>query len=121
MLIIVLLAASLNATRGGHPPHYSKLPQYLWGMAWEWILPGLIWLGIRNRVSLRALIGGRGRTMEEFPRDVIYAALFWICALGVLGLGAKLMHLDQAGSKACEAVQVSHTRTRIWNWLSGFA
>ena len=84
----------------GPSPDYSKLPQYLWGMAWEWILPGLIWLGIRNRVSLRALIGGRGRTMEEFPRDVIYAALFWICALGVLGLGPKLMHLDQAGSKA---------------------
>ena len=66
-------------------------------MAWEWVLLGFTWLGIRKRTSLRALIGGHWANTEEFLRDVLYAATFWVCALSVLGIGAKLMHLDQAG------------------------
>ena len=98
LLIIVLLVASLNGTRGRHPvADHSKLLQYLWGMAWEWALLAFTWLRIRKRTSLRKLIGGRWTNAEEFLRDVLYAAIFWVCALAVLGLGAKLMHLDQAG------------------------
>jgi membrane protease YdiL (CAAX protease family) len=98
LLIIVLLFSSLNGTRGRHPlTDHSKLPQYLWGIAWEWMLLALTWLGIRKRISLRALIGGRWTNLQEVLRNVVYAAMFWICSLAVLGLGAKLMHLDQAG------------------------
>lgn len=128
LLIIVLLAASLNGIRGRHPlSDHSKLPQYLWGMAWEWILLGFTWLGIRKRISLSALIGGRWHTTEEFLRDVIYAALFWICALGVLGLGAKLMHLDQAGKIESMRKQLgfltpgSNLELAVWFCLSGTA
>jgi hypothetical protein len=92
MLITVLLFASLNGPRGHHPfAGHSRLPQYLWGMAWEWILLAFTWLGIRKRTSLRALIGGRWANMEEFLRDLLYAASFWVCALSVLGLGARLI------------------------------
>ena len=70
-------------------PRTSKLPQYLWGMAWEWILLGFTWLGIRKRITLRDLIGGRWAKLEEFFLDVIYAATFWVCALVVLGIGAR--------------------------------
>ena len=128
LLIIVLLATSLNGTRGRHPlSDHSKLPQYLWGITWEWILLMFAWLGFRKRISLRALIGERWRTPEEFLRDVLYAATFWICALVVLGLGAKLMHLDQAGKIENMRKQLgfltpgSYLELAVWFCLSATA
>ena len=128
LLIVVLLLASLSGTRGYHPlADHSKLPQYLWGMAWEWILLAFTWLGIRKRISLRALIGGRWTNLEAFLRDVLYAATFWVCALSVLGLGAKLMHLDQAGKIDSMRKQLgfltpgSHLELAVWFCLSATA
>lgn len=99
LLVAVLLLGSISGAgphrvlaRGG-----SKLPQYIWGMAWEWILAGYVWLGIRKRYRLRDIIGGRWSSFDEFFVDVLVAALFWTFAALVLALGAKLMHLDQAG------------------------
>ena len=98
VLIAVLLLASVNGTRSQHPlAAQSKVLQYLWSMTWEWMLVGFVWLGIRKRIRLRDLIGGRWASAEDFFLDLVYAAAFWFCALGVLGAGAKLMHLDQAG------------------------
>jgi len=98
VLVVVLLVTSLNGRRGWHPlAAHGKLPQYLWGIAWEWMLTGFTWLGIRKRIKLRELIGGRWATMEDFFLDVVYAAVFWVGALVVLAIGAKLMHLVQAG------------------------
>jgi uncharacterized protein len=128
LLIVVLLFASLNGTRSPHPlADHSKLPQYLWGMAWEWILFAFTWLGIRKRTSLRALIGGRWANAEEFLSDLLYAAVFWLCALFVLGLGAKLMHLDQAGKIDSMRKQLgfltpgSHLELAVWFCLSATA
>jgi membrane protease YdiL (CAAX protease family) len=98
ILIAVLLLASVNGTRGKHPlATEGKVLRYLWSMAWEWILAGFVWLGIRKRIRFRDLIGGRWASTEDFFLDLVYAGAFWICALLVLGAGAKLMHLDQAG------------------------
>jgi membrane protease YdiL (CAAX protease family) len=98
ILIAVLLFASVNGTGGKHPlAAHSKLPQYLWSLTWEWVLVGFIWLGIRKRIRLRELIGGHWATLEDFLLDVVYAGAFWVIAMFVLGMGAKLMHLDQAG------------------------
>ena len=97
-LIAVLLFASLNGMRGRHSlAVHSRLPQYFWGMTWEWILLAFTWLGIRKRINLRQLIGGGWASMEDFLLDVVYAGAFWVCALLVLGIGARLMHLDEAG------------------------
>jgi len=98
LLILLLLLASVNGSRARHPlAVHGKVPQYLWAMIWEWFLLGMTWLGIRKRITLPELIGGRWATLEDFFLDVVYAAVFWVCALMVLGAGAKLMHLDQAG------------------------
>jgi CAAX protease family protein len=98
LLVAVLLFASLNGSRGRHPlAEHSKLPQYLWGIAWEWVLLAITWLGVRKRIKLRELIGGRWVSTEDLLLDVVYAGAFWVCALIVLGLGAKLMQLDHAG------------------------
>ena len=97
-LVGVLLLASVSGSgahhmlaRGG-----SKLPQYIWGMAWEWILAGFVWLGIRKRYRLRDIIGGRWASFDDFLVDILTATGFWIFAALVLAAGAKLMHLDQA-------------------------
>jgi hypothetical protein len=98
ILIAVLLIASVNGNRSTHPlAAGSKIPQYLWTMSWEWILAGFVWLGIRKRIRLRELIGGRWATWEDFFLDVVYAGVFWGGAMLVLGVTAKLMRLDQAG------------------------
>jgi hypothetical protein len=98
ILIAILLIASVNGNRSKHPlAAGSKIPQYLWTMSWEWILTGFVWLGIRKRIRLRELIGGRWATWEDFFLDVVYAGVFWGCAMFLLVVTAVLMHLDQAG------------------------
>jgi len=98
ILIAVLLIASVNGNRSKHPlAASSKIAQYLWTLTWEWILAGFVWLGIRKRIRLRELIGGRWATWEDFFLDVVYAGVFWGCAMFVLFVTAKLMHLDQTG------------------------
>lgn len=97
LLVAILLAASLAGLRSRHVlARNSRLPQYLAGMAWEWVLLLITWLGTRKRISLRQLIGGRWARLEDFFLDVVYAAVFWVCALAVLGSAAVLMHLNQA-------------------------
>jgi uncharacterized protein len=99
ILVFVLVSASLNGTQGKHPlaARGGKLAEYIGTMIWEWILFGFVWLGIRKRIRLRDLIGGRWATVEDFVLDIVYAAAFWGCAMFVLGVAAKLMHLDQGG------------------------
>jgi len=100
ILTALLLLVSLNGTRGKHPlaeARGSKLPEYVATIVWEWTLVGFVWFGIRKRIRLRELVGGRWATWEDFFLDVVYAAAFWVCALFVLGGAAHLMHLDQGG------------------------
>ena len=58
-------------------------------MTWEWMLVGFVWLGIRKRIRLRDLIGGRWATLEDFFLDLVYAGVFWFCAMFVLGRGRQ--------------------------------
>jgi uncharacterized protein len=98
IVVFVLLGASLGGSRGVHPlTGHSKIPQYLWTMAWEWVLAGFVYLGVRKRMKLRELIGGRWASPEDVLLDLMIAAGFWLVAIVVLGAGAKLRHLDQAG------------------------
>lgn len=98
LLVAVLLLGSLSGAGRHHllPHGGSKLPQYIWGMTWEWILAGFVWLGIRKRYRLRDVIGGRWASFDDFFLDLLIAAVFWIVAAMVLASGAKLMHLDEA-------------------------
>jgi CAAX protease family protein len=98
VVLFVLMGASLGGARNRHPlGGHGKLLQYLWTMAWEWLLTGFVYLGIRKRIKLRELIGGRWANAEDVLRDLLIAAGFWLAAVAVLGAGAKLMHLDEAG------------------------
>ena len=97
IIVALLLIISISGYRGRHPlSQGSKLPEYLRGMAWEWILAGLVWLGIRKRFRMRDVIGGRWTGAGDFFQDAVIAAAFWIFAVLVLAGSARLMHLDQA-------------------------
>lgn len=98
LLVAILVLASANGSRIRHPlAAHGKLTLYVWTICWEWILVGITWLGIRKRIALRGLVGGRWNNLEDFFRDVGIAAGFWLVALLVLGTGATVLHLDQAG------------------------
>ncbi len=98
-------------------------------MGLEWVLVAYIWLGVRKRISLRELIGGRWATWEAFFLDIIYAAVFWVGAMVVLGVTAKLMHLDQAGKIESMRKQIgflapgTNLELAVWfclSWTAGF-
>jgi len=94
LLVIILLLGSVGGASSHHLSRHSKLPQYIWGMTWEWILTGYVWLGIRKRFKMRDIIGGRWHGFGDFFTDILIAAMFWVVAAIVLATGAKLLHLD---------------------------
>jgi membrane protease YdiL (CAAX protease family) len=129
ILVAVLLGVSLNGTRAVHPAAESKIAQYLSTMVLEWLLVGFIWLGIRKRMRMRDLIGGRWASLEDFFLDIVYAGVFWMGAMLVLGLSAKAMHLDQAGKIESMRKQIgflapgSNLELLVWfclSWTAGF-
>ena len=96
-MLFILLGASLGGSRGVHPLGVDKIAQYLWTMSWEWLLTAFVYLGVRKRMKLRELIGGRWANAEDVLIDLVVASAFWLAAVAILGAGAKLMHLDEAG------------------------
>ena len=96
-MLFILLGASLGGSRGVHPLGVDKIAQYLWTMSWEWLLTAFVYLGVRKRMKLRELIGGRWANAEDVLIDLIVASAFWLAAILVLGAGAKLLDLDEAG------------------------
>jgi membrane protease YdiL (CAAX protease family) len=96
-VLFILLGASLGGSRGVHPLGVHKIPQYLWTMSWEWLLTAFVYLGVRKRMKLGEMIGGRWANAEDVLIDLVVASAFWLLAIAVLGTGAKLMHLDEAG------------------------
>ena len=130
ILIIVLLTLSINGTRASEPVvGEHKIAQYLWTMGLEWTLVVYIWFGVRKRISLRELIGGRWAKLEDFFLDIVCAGVFWMGAMLVLGLCAKLMHLDQAGKIESMRKQISflapgtNLELAVWfclSWTAGF-
>ena len=98
IVVFVLLGTSLAGSRGIHATSgHDKLWEYLAAMAWQWILTAFVYLGIRKRIKLRELIGGRWPNFEAFLLDVVIAGGFWLAAVMILALCGKLMHLDQPG------------------------
>jgi membrane protease YdiL (CAAX protease family) len=128
IVIAILLLLSIAGSRGRHPlAAGSRLPQYLWTMAWEWAMTGVVWLGIRKRIRLRELIGGRWATVEDFCLDVVFAGAFWGCAMFVLGVAVVLMHLDNAGRFESMRKQIGFLRPEsalelaVWYCVSATA
>ena len=89
--LFMLFGASIGGSRGVHPlAGHSKLPQYLWTMAWEWVLAGFV-VSRRSQAHQAARPHRRplGDNLEDVLLDVMIAAGFWLAAIVVLGVGAQ--------------------------------
>ncbi|HWR34704.1 MAG TPA: type II CAAX endopeptidase family protein [Clostridia bacterium] len=97
--VIILLVFSAAGAAADHTmsARHGRWVQYAVTMAWEWILFGYVWFGIRRSgIGMRELIGGRWKQVEDFLLDVALAFGFWIVALGVLAALGYAMHLTGA-------------------------
>src|SRR5215510_11905 len=57
----------------------SRILLYLSTIAWQIVLFGLVWIGLRlKKTKMRDLIGGRWNAVEDFLLDVVIAGGFWI-------------------------------------------
>ncbi len=82
---------SLAERRGVVPLYFSTL-------AFEWAMVGYVWLGIRRRVRLRDLVGGRWGRLGDVGRDLAVAALFWAVFEGTAWVLHALLGYDAARS-----------------------
>jgi hypothetical protein len=100
-LLLVLGVLSMANARSGHGEHpgQSHVRIYLATIAYEWLITGYVWWGLRRYGgSLRELIGGRWKSVGDFLFDIVIAGAAWFGALLVLAVAALAMGMNQVGS-----------------------
>lgn len=125
VLLLLLIAAtsvlgSLHSARRSIGSHH--LANYGITIAWEWVLAGLAWWGLRmKKTSLREVLGVRRRGAGEFLVDAGIAGVFWIAAmvlLAVLAVFLKLLHLESAQKQISALAPSSTGELALWCALS---
>ena len=100
-LILVLAVLSLLNAKGAHLARAanSHVRLYLSTIVYEWLLTAYVWWGLRRAGgTLRELIGGRWKSVEDFLLDIAIAAGGWLATLLVLAMAALAMGMNQAGN-----------------------
>jgi uncharacterized protein len=100
-LVLVLGVLSLANAKTGHGTHSGNahVRIYLATMIYEWLFTGYVWWGVRRAGgTLRELVGGRWKSVEDFLLDVAIAVGSWFGALLVIALAAIAMGMDHSGS-----------------------
>jgi uncharacterized protein len=125
VLVIALLAAtsifgSLHSAKRSMASHH--LGNYGVTLAWEWVLAGITYVGLRLRKTpLRQVLGERRRGLHELMVDIGAAAFFWILSmmvLAVLGLFLRLFHLESAQKQISQLAPASIAEAILWIALS---
>lgn len=101
LLLIVLAVFSVANAKSGYGIRsvHAHVRIYLATIIYEWLLTGYVWWGLRRwGGSLRELIGGRWRRVEDFLMDVAIATGAWFSALAVLAIVAFAMGMNQSGN-----------------------
>jgi uncharacterized protein len=100
-LVLVLGVMSLANAKTGHGAHIGNghVRIYLATIIYEWLFTGYVWWGVRRAGgSLRELIGGRWKNVEDFLLDVAIAVGAWFGALLVIAVAAIALGMDHSGS-----------------------
>ena len=88
-----LTAVSLPKMAAGASPKAQAFG-YVFTIVWEIVLLLIVWLGIRlRRVTIKELIGGRWKSVEDFLIDVALAGGSVIAAYVVVAIASILMGL----------------------------
>lgn len=101
VLVVVLLVLSLGNSKSGHGVHsgHAHLRIYLVTIAYEWLLTGYVWWGVRRSGgTLRQLVGGRWDDFGDFLLDVALAGGVWFTALMAIAMAAVAMGMGHGGS-----------------------
>jgi membrane protease YdiL (CAAX protease family) len=100
-LIAVLALFSVANAKAGHGVRsgHGHIRIYLATMVYEWILTGYVWWGLRHSGgTLRQLIGGRWRRVEDFFLDLVIATGAWFGALLLLALVGLALGMNHVGN-----------------------
>lgn len=95
LLIALLLGASYGQANrlSGVVERHGRLPLYISSIVVEWVVVAFIWFGVRRRMTLRELVGGKWQTPEDFLVDVAIAAGTWLVFVLIGGTLAYALHL----------------------------
>jgi membrane protease YdiL (CAAX protease family) len=100
LLIIVMLLMAYVSARGFATKQANgegqdtafHIGKYLPTLIWQWILFGVVYVGIKNQgMKLTDIIGGWWKDIEEFLLDIVIAFGFFVTALITLALLQKLL------------------------------
>ena len=101
VLLLVLGGLSLANVNSGHGARSGQghVRIYLATIIYEWLFTAYVWWGLRRAGgSLRELIGGRWRSVEDFLLDIALAVGGWLSILMVIAVAAIAMGMNQSGS-----------------------
>jgi hypothetical protein len=100
-LVLVLGVLSLGNIKSAHGALSggAHVRIYIATILYEWIFTGYVWWGLRRAGgSLRELIGGRWKSVEDFLLDIALATGSWFGAVLLIAVAAIAMGMNQAGS-----------------------
>ncbi len=122
-LLVVLAAVGALGYFSIHRPSQVREPHrvlfYLITMAWEWILVGYVYWGLRRRgKSLRNIAGKSWKSGSDFFVDVAIAFGFWIAAIFVLTLVSRLVHATGMAEAARRLAPQGLLESILWIALS---
>jgi membrane protease YdiL (CAAX protease family) len=93
----------------------SRIPTYLLTVAFELLMLGYIWLGLRRyKVPMRELIGGKWNRFSDFLLDVGVALIFWIAVVAMLAGLSFALHFK--GEEAAKFL-LPQTWTEVAVWI----
>ncbi len=100
-LVLVLGFLSVANLKSGHGAHsgHGHVRIYVATIIYEWLFTLYVWWGLRRSGgTLRELIGGRWKSIEDFLIDIAVATGTWIGTLLVIAVAAIAMGMDHSGS-----------------------
>ncbi len=116
-VVAVIGYYSLHRQGAAHQP--SHLFFYLTTMAWEWLLVGYIYWGLRRRgKSFRNIAGDRWKGASNFFQDIAIAFGFWIAAIVVLSLVAHAVGANGMAQAARTLAPHGYFESILWIALS---
>jgi uncharacterized protein len=122
-LLVVLVAIALlgrfSVHRQADVQNPNRLFFYLPTMAWEWLVVGYIYWGLRRRgKSFRNIAGERWKSGVAFFMDIGIAFGFWIAALFVLFFVTRAVHATGMQEAARQLAPHGLLESLLWIALS---
>lgn len=99
LVILMMFMAYLSAkgfamkqARGEGQDQTFHIGKYLPTLIWQWVLFGIVFVGIKKQgVKLKDIIGGWWKDIEDFLLDMVIAFGFFVTALITLALLQKML------------------------------